>query len=479
MNKSGLLGKRIPTLVGLLILIGGLIAGVFLVSQRQGLGTSAGPTESPKNVRVTNRGTNTFSVSWTTDTPTTGFVKYSENPARITTPAGDVRDQISGSAQSYTNHYVNITGLSADTTYYFVIGSGPQTYNDDGKPFQIRTGPQVIPPPEDVINGVIVSGSATPVNGAIVYVEAEGGEALSTTTKVDGTWRLNLASSRDKAGQGLTYDKDQTILSIFVQAGTGGTATAITNTSTDSPVNDIVMGKNQSFVETLPQPITDASGTDTQGFGSLEAAPTQAIEVQLSEEATASVKVLNPAINGEMIATSSPELRGTAVPGTDIRITVESDPQSALIKADASGNWTWTPPLALEPGIHTITIQYTEAGGLQATIERTFTVLAYEDAGGLPAFTATPSAATPTVTPTATPTTEATLMGTLEITPTPTDVIPTPTPLEEFVMPATESGELAETGGELLTVLLIGGGVALLITGRLTKRWTDKNTQND
>lgn len=459
MNKSGLFGKRIPTIIGLLILVGGLIAGVILVNRRQGLGIQAGPTESPKNVRITNLGTNTFSVSWTTDTPTTGFLKYSENPASVTTPAGDVRDQISGTAQAYTSHYVNVTGLAADTTYYFVIGSGPATYNDENKPFQIRTGPQVIPPPEDVISGKVVNGSAAPVNGAIVFVEAEGGQALSSVTRVDGTWRINLASSRDKSGQVLTYDKDKTVLSIFVQAGTGGTATAITNTSNDSPVPDIILGKNQSFVESVPPPIAESGGVNTEGFGTLAAAPTPVLEIQLSEEATASVKIQNPAINGEMIATSSPEFRGTANPGTDIRITVQSEPQTVNIKADISGNWNWTPPLPLDPGIHTLTIEYTE-GSIPVKLERTFTVLAYADAGGLPSFTATPSA-TPTII--------------AVVTPTPSEIIPTPTPTTEIVMPATSSGELASTGSEWVTFLLIGGGAALFVTGRVSKKWTENH----
>jgi len=459
MNKSGLLGKRIPTIAGLLILLGGLIAGVILVSQRQGLSTQAGPTDTPKNVRITNRATNTFSVSWTTDTPTTGFVKYAENPTKITTPAGDVRDQISGTAEAYTNHYVNITGLAADTTYYFLIGSGSETYNDEGKPFQVRTGPQVIPPPEDVISGKVVSEATTPVNGAVVFVEAEGAEALSTVTKVDGTWRLNLALSRDKAGQILTYDKDQTTLSIFVQASNGGTATAVTNTSTDSPTPDIVMGKNQTFVATLPPSIADPNDIQSGGFGSLASAPTPATGELPNNAAPGSVAVLNPAINGEMIATSSPELRGTATPGLDIKITVQSDPQSALIKAGTDGVWSWTPPLSLDPGIHMLTLEYTEGGILQK-IERTFTVLAYDAAGGLPAFTATPSA-TPTITLSPTPSA------------TPSAVIPTPTPTLEIVMPATDSAELTETGMDWITFVLIGGGVALLITGRLAKKWVE------
>ena len=466
MTKPGLMGKKIPTVFGLLILIGGLVAGVILVSQRQGLGTKAGPTESPKNVRITNRATNSFSVAWTTDTPTTGFVKYSENPAKITLPAGDVRDQISGTAQAYTNHYVNISGLGADKTYYFVIGSGPKTYNDEGKPFQIRTGPQVAPVAEDVISGKVVNAAAAPVNGAIVIVEPQGGEALSSVTKVDGTWRLNLAGARDKSGQVLTYDKDKTVLSVFVQGGTGGTATAMTNTSKDSPIPDITLGKNLSFIDTLPVAMSEPEIVNKGSFGSLVSAPAPAVEIQLSDVATDSVKVLNPAIEGEMIATSSPEFRGTAIPNGEIKITVESDPQTAVIKADSSGDWKWTAPKSLAAGIHTLTLEYTDAGGVLRKIERTFTVLAYESTGGLPSFTATPSA-TPTVSITPTPTAS----PTAEILPEPAE--PTLTP--EVAMPATSSSQLAKTGNEWVSYLLAVGGVGLFFVGKLTKKWVDNN----
>ena len=137
--KNNIFSKRIPTIFGLLILIGGLIAGILLVSQRQGLTTQAGPTAQPKNVRIANIGSGGYTVSWTSDVPVTGFLKYSDNPTRLTLPAGDTRDQISGTTNQYTTHYVDVTGLSADKTYYFEIGSGSQTYNDGGRPYQVRT----------------------------------------------------------------------------------------------------------------------------------------------------------------------------------------------------------------------------------------------------------------------------------------------------------------------------------------------------
>jgi hypothetical protein len=456
MAKSGLFTKRIPTIFGVLILLGGLVAGVILVNGRQGLLTKAGPTEAPKNVKISNLGASTFSVSWTTDTPVTGFIKYSENPAKITTPGGDIRDQISGSSQGYTNHYVSVTGLSPDKTNYFMIGSGSQLYDDSGKPFEVRTGKQVIAPPEDVINGKVIGADGSPVNNAIVYVETEGGQTLSTMTKTDGVWRLNLALSRDKDGAVLTYDAISSLVSIFVQAGISGTATAITNTGKTKPVPDIILGKNQSFIETV---IATGSGTVDEkaiksgGFKNI----TEEAAIVLSPEASeaaGSMIITNPAINGEMIATSSPEFSGKTVPGATIRITVNSTIEmTQMIKADKDGIWKWTPPQGLEPGIHTLTLEFTDENNIFQKVIRSFTVLASDSAGGLPAFTATPSA---------------TITGTKMAT---SSATPSATPTKKATMPATSSGSLSDSGALNMTILMGVLGVVLYLFGRVSKRW--------
>ena len=444
MAKSGIMTKRIPTLLGLFILMGGLIAGIVLVNMRQGFGIKAGPTESPKNVKISNLSSSTFSVSWTTDTPLTGYIKYSDNLSQINLPAGDVRDQISGTSQSYTNHLVNIVGLTPKT-YYFLIGSGSQTYDDGGKPFQVRTTSQVVSPPEDIIFGKVVAVNTNPVNGAIVNVEAEGGETLSAMTKSDGTWRLNLANSRDKEGKVLTYDSQKGLLSIFIQAGTAGTATALTDTGHAKPVPDIILGQNQSFLEGVPIAGTDNATTETNAGFKNELTN----NINDSLEATASVKILNPAVNGEMIATSSPEFRGRGKPGSTIKITLNSPTEFVVtIKVGEDGTWSWTPPQPLDPGTHTLTVEYTDDNGILQKVTRTFTVLAADLSNGLPAFTATPSA-TPTIIPTATPTPATT-------------------------MPATDSGQLTDSGTLPTTIGLAVLGLILLLLGKSSKKWLKK-----
>ena len=237
--KKNLFSKRIPTVLGLLILIGGLVAGIILVGQQQNLGIKAGGTSTPKNVKISNRSSNGFTVSWTSDVTVTGYLKYKDDPTNLSSGAGDQRDQISGTVDQYTTHYVDVTGLSADKTYYFEIGSGSQTYNDGGKPYQIRTAPAAAAPAEDVISGKIVTATGTGVSGAIVYAEITGAETLSALTKTDGTWRIALSNARNKNGDYVAYDKQKETVTIFVQAATAGTATAITNTANANPVPEI------------------------------------------------------------------------------------------------------------------------------------------------------------------------------------------------------------------------------------------------
>ncbi|HOX96320.1 MAG TPA: Ig-like domain-containing protein [Candidatus Woesebacteria bacterium] len=446
--------KRIPTLLGVLILLGGLVAGVILVNSRQGLVTKAGPTASPKNVKISNRRADTFTVSWTTDTPVTGYLKYSENPAKITTPAGDARDQISGSSQSSTNHYVTVTGLNPNRTIYFEIGSGSQMYDDNGKPFTVQTGKQVVASQtEDVISGKVLGANGSPITNAIVYVEVEGGETLSAMTNTEGSWKLNLLLSRNSSGDLLSYDASTSLISIFVQAGISGTATAITNTGNAKPVPDIVLGKNQSFVETTTA-TTSGTLTDTatksSGFKNIAEEATSIVLSPDASESAGSVIILNPAINGEMIATSSPEFKGKTNPGTTIKITVHSALEmTQVIKADKDGLWTWTPPQDLEPGVHTLTLEYTDENNVFQKVVRSFTVLAAESTGGLPAFTATPSA---TVTTTKTATISA-------------------TPTKKASMPATTSGTLTDTGTLSLTVVLAVLGLGMLLFGKISRRW--------
>lgn len=443
--KNGLLSKRIPTIVGVVILVIGLIAGVFLVGQQQLLGTKAGPTSVPKNVKIVNRGSNSLTVTWISDVPVTGFVKYSDNPAKLSLPAGDIRDQVAGNTTQYTTHYVEVTGLTPDKTYYFEIGSGSVMYNDSGKPYQVRTAPTAPLPTEDVMSGKILNASSVGVGGALVYIEMTGAETLGAITKNDGTFRVALSNVRDKTGKYITYDKSKENITIFAQAGGAGTATALTNTATDNPVPDITLGKTHNFVggDFIPEIISSISSgnnsASTSGFSNITESTTSNLAAAITTtppEATYSVKMTYPLSNDEKIATTSPMFLGTGPIGTLLNIAVDkagANLFSGIATISASGNWQLLSSKVLTLGKHNISLSWKE-GTTNYAFKRSFEVVS--NIGGLPSFTAT-SSATPT---------------------------PTATSSGRTTMPATVSG-IPEPGMLTPTLGLLIVGVGLFISG--------------
>lgn len=403
---SRLGGKKIPTIIGIVLLLGGLIAGVVAVGQSQGLFTRAGPTATPRQVKITNIREDGFTVSWISDTSVSGFVKYGEAAGSLSKTVGDERDQLSGEASLYTTHYITIRGLKPKTAYFFTVGSGSVSYDNQGQPYTVTTGVAIgSPPAADTINGKVLLASGQPAPGVIVYVNLEGGGEMSALTRASGVWSLPLSQMRTAdLSKYLEYDKTNARVAILAQGADLGTATVTTTTGNDSPVPDITLGTTQNFegVATpsalpvvTPSPAATASAIG-DGFGELT-------DLDAAYEATLSVK-LTTIDEREVVATSSPEIKVEGPVGTRVTITVRSDPQTTTVTVDADGAISWTPPVGLEPGTHTVTLTYTDSNGILQTIDRTFTVLAAEPVaqGGLPSFTATPSA-TPTSTPTATP----------------------------------------------------------------------------
>lgn len=529
MNFGNIPRYRIFALVGLLVLIAGVIAGVVLImGGGLSLVSKAGPTATPRQVTVTNIDSDTFTVSWISDTNVSGFIKYGTTADDLDQTLSDDRDQLSGSVGLTTTHYVTTRSLQPNTTYYFALGSGSEVYNDiGGTPYQVTTPATLAKPPTDVISGKVLLPNGQPAPGALVYISMDGAATRSAQTRASGVWTLPLSQTRTTdLTSYFSYDPGTTQLNIFVQAADLGTATAIVTTANDNPVPDIILGEslempatasagltgmvitiennvltpnsltvkpseivtvinkdginhnlvsvgaefdtgaiggggNATFlapagagtyaffdslnpeIETLKGTLTVATGEETvgAGFGELTTLP----EIDEAYEATLSVKLVTPIDQGELIATSTPEFKVSGPVGQTVTITVRSDPQSQTVAIDADGQIEFTPPEGLEPGEHTLEVEYVDQNGVLQKITRTFVVLAAEGTtgqGGLPAFTSTPSA-TLAPSPTSTPSPTATISGS---------------------MPSTSAG-VPESGVLTLTLTIFMMGVALFIAG--------------
>ncbi|MFH1563453.1 MAG: fibronectin type III domain-containing protein [Nitrospirota bacterium] len=233
-------------------------AGIFIITFGITCITEA---SIPKEIRTTNVTDSQITLSWITDVQETCAVHYGQTPALGQT-AYDVRGQNTVD----DTHYVNITGLSPETLYYFELVSGAIVDNNNGVYYQCMTGANIKPSGIDYAYGkVFKSDAQTFATGTIVYFKLSNadsngspGESAVWSVLVDanGYWSENLVNLRTHDLSGFF---DYSVnggdnLVLFAQGSKDGTATLTVDTNQDSPAPDIILSTDHikpSSINTL------------------------------------------------------------------------------------------------------------------------------------------------------------------------------------------------------------------------------------
>lgn len=451
-SLSSLSKKHIPTILGLIVLLTGLVGGVFLVrsTNTNSFLPRASPQTTPKNLKITNVTDTSYTVSWVTDSATVGYVKYGTNATTLTTTVNDDRDQSSGSTGLFKTHHATVRALRPKTAYYFKIGTGTQElYDNNGSAYTVTTVSSISSQARTVY-GDIVLPAGTAAAGALVYVSADNMAPMSAIVQTSGSWVLSLSQARSKDLQSAAVLAPETSLSLLVLSPSDSTTSIVTVPIKNAqPVPQITVGTNQDFSVTqtpvTPAPIgvgpspTPASETEQSKFTSMLLAPPTEVAV------TNGLTITYPAVDGDLITVNLPQLQGAAPAASRVTVSVKGkSTQTSTVTTDPSGIWTFTPLSKLTNGAYTLTISAT-IEGVKKTATRTFTV-DLTQAGNVPSFTASSS-------------------GTVASAPTPTvAAVATITPIPKVSHPSTESGVPA-TGGVTPTLFLVVMGICMLLIG--------------
>ncbi len=209
----------------------------------------------PIDITQTNLRNDRFTISWVTEVEETGQVNYGETSSLGNT-AYDGRGQLT----SGKTHHATITGLAANTPYYYEIVSGGGTYNDEGLPYTITTGPVLDPPSgSHVAYGQVFLSSGEPADGAITTLRVEDQDGLGSpgtsqtlSMLVDnaGWWNTELNSLRmqDLSGYfSFSESGDNEIISLRIDKNTPTTITI--DTALDHPAPTVTLGWVLNMIE--------------------------------------------------------------------------------------------------------------------------------------------------------------------------------------------------------------------------------------
>lgn len=326
---SKFLNKQIPTIIGLLLLVVALGAGVVFLRVGPGILTPrATPQTTPKNIKITNVTDSTVTISFITDEQTTGFVKYGNSANSLSNQASDDRDQLSGNVGTYNTHHITLRNLQPTTTYYFVLGTASNEFDNNGSPYSVETSSRVSGSTNaQTIYGNVLNPDSSPADGAIVYLAVEGAGELSSLVRSSGTWAIPLVQLRGAEGGSPPTVSAATPMRVFAQGDSDNeTATLVTTVGQPQfPVKTITLGVDGES----QQADNTGSGTNfSPEFSASESATvtleptatatptpisTDSITPTASPSVTASVSA-TPTLTASATATLTPTFTPTSTP---------------------------------------------------------------------------------------------------------------------------------------------------------------------
>lgn len=245
---NGFLNRiRLPTLLGLTIIVLGIAAGVYSTLSRSSLPIKAAGDLTPKDVRITNIEDTSATISWSTSVETAGFIIYY---AEGETQKSALDDMDSNVPTPRLLHYVSLKGMTPATNYYFKIVSSKLTT----APLQFITASKLdsqntLKP----IVGSVLDGNNFLEQG-LVFLEIPGAVIQSTTIKSLGSFIIPLSKVRTSDLSNIFQDTDiEAKLEVLTEGEKKASARLILG-KTEVPLGPLKVGEELDLTEKIASP---------------------------------------------------------------------------------------------------------------------------------------------------------------------------------------------------------------------------------
>ncbi len=260
---------KIPTLLGLGVILIGIGVGVFLSLREQTFLSRATPSQTPQNIQVSNIEDSSVNISWQTSSPSLGFVTFGQQDPGEQTVLDDRDNKI---PQSHLMHYVTLKNLLPKTTYQYKITSGKITTKILNLTTASPSSTQINLRP---VIGTVLDGEK-PLDEGIAYVAIPGANLQSALVKNLGNFLIPLSKARKTDLSDIYSLNEDTQAKITIISEKGG-ATAVFNLKMDGvTLPSLKIGQSldlttPSFTPT-PSPVADLKLYDLNSDGKVNAA---------------------------------------------------------------------------------------------------------------------------------------------------------------------------------------------------------------
>lgn len=228
---------RIPTILGLAIIVFGMASGIYLTLHQQNLPTKAAGSLLPKDsdIKITNIEDTKVSISWKTADKAEGYIQYFTEGEEPRTKLDDNEGKLKESIL----HHISLIELTPKTTYQFKIVSG----NAATAYHQFTTAPESNSKNEfgSIIGSVLDNDHF--LESGLVYLEIPGAATESGIIKSLGNFILPLAKIRTADLSDIFKDTAaQGSLTIISESGQQAKAKIALN-KVNNPIGPLKLGQ--------------------------------------------------------------------------------------------------------------------------------------------------------------------------------------------------------------------------------------------
>lgn len=245
---------KIPTILGLGIIVTGMVAGLYLNQKNTVFLSQAAIDAVPKNITLTNTTEDSATISWQTDSEAASFITFGQNSPKEQTALDDLDLLAATRPRPRFTHYVTLKNLLPKTSYQFKVISGrissEITRFETASPLSSQTG--FTPIIGSVLN------ENTPLDEGNVYLSIPGAITQSAPIKMEGNFLIPLSSIR-KADLSDVYQLTEDITAkLTVISGKGNANLLFKLRASSTSLPPIKLGQNIDLttIEPTSPPIT-------------------------------------------------------------------------------------------------------------------------------------------------------------------------------------------------------------------------------
>lgn len=255
---------RIPTLLGIGIIIFGIATGSLLVMRGRSVTSKAFSDTTLENITLSNIADDSVTISWHTSSAVPSFVTYGINNPTESTALDDRDNQ---GPQARLLHYVTIKNLLPKTNYQYKIIAGKTASENlnfiTATPLNFQTGLRPI------IGSVLKDGK--PLNEAVIHLSIPKATTQSSLIKSNGNFLIPISQIRkDNLSEGFSPQED-TVAKLTILSTSGQATVVFPLRKFESGLPPISLGENLDLT-LLEESKLDNIDYDINADGSINSA---------------------------------------------------------------------------------------------------------------------------------------------------------------------------------------------------------------